>query len=138
MAWSPDGLLAVELDGSLEFWDMRIPKMVGALALPVGHSPLNCMAWSPDGLTLACGMVGQLGFISWRIRVNEGGRIEASPPHRAAPAAVLDIAWQSGSAWIATASRDGAIYIGAPLPPGPGCHQARRAHGRCDGVALPA
>ncbi len=116
LAWSPQGLLAAEIEGHLELWDTRTSRKVGALSLPPGHAPVNCLAWSPDGQTLACGTEGAPGLISWQVRVADAGSIETHPL-QGIRGTVLDIAWQPRSTWMALACQDGSIQIGLGAPP---------------------
>ena len=56
VVWSPDGkrIAAVGNGSKLTVWDSMTGKSLDSLALPPGWS--CCLAWSPDGGSLACGV----------------------------------------------------------------------------------
>jgi GTPase SAR1 family protein len=113
LAWGPSGLLAAILEGNLEFWNTRSRQRAGTLSLPLGHPPVNCLNWSPDGQTLACGGEGDSGLIYWRIKVDDAGQVDASPRRTGIRGPVCGIAFQPQSSWMAVATQSGFIYLAA-------------------------
>ena len=113
MAWSSSGLLATAArEGHLQFWDTQTWELLHTLLSPVGPTQVHCLAWSPDGQTLACGCEGVVRFFLWR---NEAGasisRFSVSTGGGGLPGATLALAWMPGGSHIALADRDGTVPI---------------------------
>lgn len=58
LAAHPNGRLAASgaADGSLIFWDLDARREVGRVGIGT-ETEISCMAWSPDGMTLAAGVM---------------------------------------------------------------------------------
>ncbi|HEX4592185.1 MAG TPA: WD40 repeat domain-containing protein [Gemmataceae bacterium] len=68
LAYSPDGraLVSASADGTARLWDLTTGKLTATLQSPEARA--YCVAFSPDGKTLAVGYGGSLGLLQlWDI-----------------------------------------------------------------------
>lgn len=114
-AWSPQGLLATSCDdGTIRFWEARNerqwnPNIYKSLTLT------GCMAWSPDGRTLACGSEwsGRLSLLD--LRKDSNLHIQERLYHLVSMGPILALAWQPSASRIAAASQDKTVRIIDPV-----------------------
>ncbi len=113
MAWSPSNLLATYAkEGSLLLWDMPRGELVSTLQSPLEPTTVRCLAWSPDGQSLACGCEGEVCLVLWRRDARAfSARIPVSKSAGGFPGATLALAWVPGGSYLALGDRDGTILI---------------------------
>ena len=73
MAWSPDSsqMAVVDGDPNIRIWDVPTSTVKLSIASGSPESPPNCVAWSPDGTTLAVGYAQDNRVILWNARSGE-------------------------------------------------------------------
>ncbi|WNG48784.1 hypothetical protein F0U60_35215 [Archangium minus] len=128
--WSLQGVLAASItDETIHFWEARDerqwnPKMYKAPALT------TCLAWSPDGRTLAWGgdWTGRLSLID--VRMDSGLHIQERLHLQFNMGPILALAWQPGTSRLAAASADKTVRILDPVNP----KQTRTLEGHTDVV----
>ena len=121
MAWSPTGLLAVDLEGSfLQLWDTRTWKDGDLCAWQTNM--ISCLAWSSDGQILACGGRGDDALEFFHVDESSASKLVPMDGLLGHHVDVLDIAWMPGKVQLALACRDGVIYIVEPQGGAPAIH----------------
>jgi small GTP-binding protein len=116
LAWSPSGLLATDAgEGHLQLWDTYTWGLVGTLPPPRRSTTVRCLAWSPNGQTLACGCEGDFRFILWKREAGASASLVPASATGGTPGATLSLAWMPGTSYLALADRDGTILIWDPL-----------------------
>lgn len=113
VAWSSTGLFATGVEqGAIQLWNTQTWAKEGR-PHSIVLSEVYCLAWSPDGRTLACGGEGDANLVF--LRVERGGISASVHPKvfKLGPVgAVLDLAWMPGASHlVALACQDGTLHI---------------------------
>ena len=113
MAWSSTNLLATYAEeGTLRLWNLERGELVSPLPYPLGATKVHCLAWSPDGQTLASGCEGEVCLLLWKKEISAFAPLK--PGSRSAapfPGATLALAWMPNGSYLALGDRDGTILI---------------------------
>jgi small GTP-binding protein len=110
LAWSSQGQLVADYGpGGLQFWNTATWAEFEGVRRVSTEVTSAVLAWSPDGVLLACG--GQERFQLFRAEM-AGNHLSLSL-HAAMgfPSEVFDIAWDPTSRWVAQARQDKSIVI---------------------------